>query len=196
MRFRHSLGTVIVTSHDRWLRRHWTARRWWSSARRQPLRALTCSVALGSTRVQVADDAEVDELEDRRLVVLVDRDDRLRRLHAGPVLDRAGDAGGDIQLRRDGLAGLADLVGVRVPARVDRRTRGTDGRTEGVGERLDRLEVAAGPAPTGHHDRGLGQLGTTGRLTRLAFDDRRGLGRVARPHRTALRRRRRRPPPA
>ena len=88
-------------------------------------------------RVQVADDAEVDELEDRRLLVLVDRDDRLRGLHAGPVLDRAGDAVGDVELRRDGLAGLADLEGVRDPAGVDRGARGADGGTERVGEALD-----------------------------------------------------------
>ena len=58
---------------------------------------------------QVADDAEVGDLEDRRLRILVDRDDRLGRLHAGPVLDGAGDAQRDVQLRRHGLAGLADL---------------------------------------------------------------------------------------
>src|SRR5690349_13330010 len=38
---------------------------------------------------QVTDHAEVGELEDRRLGILVDRDDRLRGLHAGPVLDGA-----------------------------------------------------------------------------------------------------------
>src|SRR3954468_21912867 len=37
--------------------------------------------------VQIADDAEVGELEDRRVLVLVDRDDVLGRLHADLVLD-------------------------------------------------------------------------------------------------------------
>src|SRR3954469_21259815 len=40
--------------------------------------------------VEIADDAEVGELEDRRVLVLVDRDDVLRGLHADLVLDRAG----------------------------------------------------------------------------------------------------------
>src|SRR5689334_18739217 len=74
----------------------------------------------GQDLVQVADHAEVDELEDGCLLVLVDRDDGLGGLHAGAVLDGAGDAGGDIQLRGDSLAGLPDLVGVRHPAGVDR----------------------------------------------------------------------------
>ena len=73
---------------------------------------------LRDDREQVADDAEVGQLEDRRLGVLVDRDDRLGGLHAGPVLDRAGDADRDVELRRDRLAGLADLDLVRVPAGV------------------------------------------------------------------------------
>src|SRR3954453_22386863 len=116
----------------------------------------------GQHGVEVPDDAEVDELEDRRLLVLVDRDDRLRGLHAGPVLDRAGDAVGDVELRRDRLAGLADLEAVRLPARVDRGARGTHGRAEGVGEVLDGLEVTTGATATGDHDRGLGELGATG----------------------------------
>ena len=106
--------------------------------RDQPLRLLISSVGCGTDLVQVADHAEVGQLEDRRLGVLVDGHDRLRGLHAGAVLDRAGDAGGDVQLRRDRLAGLADLVAVRIPAGVDRGTRGADGGAERVGERLDR----------------------------------------------------------
>ena len=76
---------------------------------------------------QVADHAEVGQLEDRRLGVLVDRDDGLRGLHAGPVLDRAGDAERDVELRRDRLAGLPDLELVRVEAGVDGRPGGADG---------------------------------------------------------------------
>src|SRR4051794_36913283 len=77
--------------------------------------------------VQIADDSEVGELEDRRVLVLVDRDDVLARLHADLVLDCARDAGREVQLRRDRLAGLADLRGVRVPAGVDHRAGGGDG---------------------------------------------------------------------
>src|SRR6185295_13298812 len=67
---------------------------------------------------RVADDAVVGDLEDRRLRILVDRDDDLRRLHAREVLDRARDADRDVELRADGLARLADLLGVRTPAGV------------------------------------------------------------------------------
>ena len=144
----------------------------------QPLRWVISSVAAGSTAVQVADDAEVDELEDRRLLVLVDRDDRLRGLHAGAVLDRAGDAVGDVELRRDGLAGLADLEGVRVPPGVDRGAGRADRRAERVGEALDLGEVAAGATTTGDHDRGLGQLGTAGGLAGLGRGDPGALRRV------------------
>src|SRR5207245_9141393 len=57
--------------------------------------------------VQVADDAEVGELEDRRVLVLVHRHDVLRALHPDLVLDRARDAEREVELRRDRLAGLA-----------------------------------------------------------------------------------------
>ena len=110
--------------------------------------------------MQVAHDAVVGELEDRRLGILVDRDDRLGGLHAGPVLDGPGDARRDVQLRRDGLAGLADLELVRVPAGVGGGAGGADGRAERVGQLLDDRELlgrADAPA-TGDHDRRLGEL--------------------------------------
>src|SRR5207247_2982614 len=91
--------------------------------------------------VQVADDAEVGVLEDRRVRVLVDGDDHVRALHAHLVLDRTGDADGDVEPRRDGLAGLADLRRIRVPARVDDRARRGDGATERLGQFLDQREV-------------------------------------------------------
>src|SRR5205807_7124418 len=81
---------------------------------------------LGQDLVQVADDAEVGEFEDRRVRVLVDRDDVLRALHPDLVLDRAGDTGREVQLRRHRLAGLADLRGVGVPAGVHHRARRRD----------------------------------------------------------------------
>src|SRR5690349_10911009 len=86
--------------------------------------------------MQVADHAEVRELEDRRALILVDRDDVLRGLRADLVLDRTGDAGRQVGLRRDGLAGLAELRGVRVPAGVDDGARGGDSATGRVRERL------------------------------------------------------------
>src|SRR4051812_3501725 len=91
--------------------------------------------------VEIADDAEVGELEDRGVGVLVDRHDVLGALHAHLVLDRAGDAGGEVELRRDGLARLADLGGVRVPAGVDYRAGGGDRAAERVRELLELLEA-------------------------------------------------------
>src|SRR4051794_12987777 len=134
----------------------------------------------GDDLEQVADDPEVGQLEDRRFGVLVDRDDGLRGLHAGPVLDRTGDAHGDVELRGDGLAGLPDLEGVRVEAGVDRRPGRADGGTEGVGELLDQREVlrAGHTATAGDDDRGLGQLRPAALLLDDPVDHADGLGGV------------------
>src|SRR5690349_21917238 len=93
--------------------------------------------------VEVAHHAEVGELEDRGVGVLVDGHDVLRGLHADLVLDRAGDAGREVQLRRDGLARLADLGRVGVPAGVDHGARGGDGAVaaERLGQVLAELEA-------------------------------------------------------
>src|SRR5215208_5637786 len=121
------------------------------------LLGLHCLGQLRQDLVQVADDAEVGELEDRRVLVLVDRDDVLRRLHADLVLDGARDAGRQVELRRDRLAGLANLRGVRVPARVDDGAGSRDGATQGVGERLAQFEALglAQAAAAGHEDPGV-----------------------------------------
>ena len=109
----------------------------WSAFRRQRRRQLRHDLE------QVADQAVIGDLEDRRLLVLVDGDDDLAVLHAGQVLDGAGDADGDVELGRHDLAGLADLVVVGHEAGVDRGARGADGGAELVGERLEHLEVLA-----------------------------------------------------
>src|SRR5207249_2168493 len=107
--------------------------------------------------VQVADDADVAELEDRRVGVLVDGDDDARALHADLVLDRAGDPAGDVELRRDRLSGLPDLRGVRVPAGVDDSPGRGDRAAERLGELLRELEVLrpAEAAPAGDDDVGV-----------------------------------------
>src|SRR4051794_14787324 len=91
--------------------------------------------------VHVADDAEVAELEDRRVRVLVDGDDHVRALHADLVLDRPADPERDIELRRDDLAGLADLRAVRVPAGVDDRACRADRAPERLRELFGEREV-------------------------------------------------------
>ena len=79
------------------------------------------------------------------LRVLVDRDDRARALHAGPVLDRPRDAAGDVELGCDGLPGLADLEVAAVPLQVGGGARGRDGSAERVGEPLGEVRR---PRPT------------------------------------------------
>ncbi|KQU08295.1 hypothetical protein ASG68_22105 [Rhizobium sp. Leaf453] len=86
---------------------------------------------------EIADEAVVCDLEDRGFLVLVDGDDDLRVLHAGQMLDGAGDA--DVELRCHHLAGLADLPVVRRIAGIDGGTACTDGGAELVGDRQDDL---------------------------------------------------------
>src|SRR4051812_22778745 len=69
---------------------------------------------------QVAHEADVRHLKDRRLLVLVDGDDGLGVLHSGEVLDRARNADGNVEVGGDDLAGLADLIVIGRVARVDR----------------------------------------------------------------------------
>src|SRR5258707_894243 len=83
--------------------------------------------------IQIRDQAIIGNLEDRRVLVLVDRDDDLRIFHAGEVLDRAGNADRDIKLGRHHLAGLADLPVVWRVASIDRGARGADGCSQLVG---------------------------------------------------------------
>src|SRR5690606_31071588 len=79
--------------------------------------AVKCDLEAGSKRrfqlrqhlEQIAHQADVGDLEDRRVGVLVDRHDGARVLDAGQVLDRTADADRHVQLRGDDLAGLADL---------------------------------------------------------------------------------------
>ena len=110
--------------------------------------------------VHVADDAEVGDREDRRLLVLVDGDDVLRALHAHHVLGGAGDAGGDVDGRLHDLAGLADLVAVGHPAGVDDGPRRAGRALQQLGQLLDHLVLAglAEAAAAGHDDGGLVEL--------------------------------------
>ena len=63
-------------------------------------------------REQITDHAVACLLEDGRIGILVDGDDQLGISHADQVLDRARDAAGDVQIRRDDFARLPDLMGV------------------------------------------------------------------------------------
>src|SRR5215218_4103635 len=102
---------------------------------------------LGHYLMHVSDDAEIGVLEDRGIRILVDGDDRARALHADLVLDRPGDPAGDVELRRDGLACLADLARVRVPAGIHDRPGGGYRAAESLGQTLYQREVLGFPEP-------------------------------------------------
>src|SRR5579872_1895125 len=86
---------------------------------------------------EIAHKTVIGDLEDRRVLVLVDRDDDLRILHPGQMLDRARDPDRDVKLRRDDLAGLADLIVVGHEAGIDRRARRPDRGAELVRDALE-----------------------------------------------------------
>ena len=66
----------------------------------------------------------------------------------GQMLDRARDADRDVQLRRDDLAGLADLIVVRHEARIDCCARCAQRCVQLVGQRLEHLRVVLAVAET------------------------------------------------
>src|SRR3984957_19870570 len=116
----------------------------------------------GNRLIQIRDQAVIGNLEDRRVLILVDRDDHLGILHAGEMLNRAGNADRDIKFWRHHLAGLADLPVVRRVAGIDRGARCADGGAKLVGERLDifgEILATLHGATTGHDDLGRGQFG-------------------------------------
>ena len=121
----------------------------------------------------VADDAVVGDFEDGGFGVAVDGDDGLALIHAGEVLDGAGDADGNVELGLNGLAGLADLLGVGAPAGVDDGAGGSDGSAELVGESFDVLGEAFGAAnaaTAGDDDVGFGEGDAGAALGGLAGD--------------------------
>ena len=103
--------------------------------------------------MEVAHHAEVGDLEEGLVLILVDHNDGLRGLHTGGVLDCTGNTQADVELRGDGHAGLAHLVGRVVETFVHGVAGGTDGATEDVGKRLHHIsELVAHTAATGDDD--------------------------------------------
>src|SRR6266850_2383134 len=93
---------------------------------------------------EIADQAVVGHLEDRRFLILVDGHDHPAVLHARQVLDRARDPDRYVEVRRDDLAGLPDLPVVRHEAGIDGRARRAHRRAQLVRKRLEHLlEVLA-----------------------------------------------------
>src|SRR5581483_2546027 len=68
---------------------------------------------------QICDDADRSRLKDRRLGVLVDRQEEGVALDAAEVLEGAADAESEIDLRLDGLSRGANLARLVEPFRVD-----------------------------------------------------------------------------
>ena len=70
---------------------------------------------------KIGDEPVIGDLEDRRIGVLVDRDDHLGVFHAREMLDGPGNSASDVEIRGDDLSGLADLPIVRRITGIDRR---------------------------------------------------------------------------
>ena len=70
---------------------------------------------------QIANYSITRLFKDRSIRVLVDRHDQFCVPHPNQMLDRAGDAAGDVQIRRDDLTGLPNLVGIGNITRVHSR---------------------------------------------------------------------------
>ena len=121
---------------------------------------------------QVANDTVVCELKDRSFCILVDCNNVLRGLHTSAVLDCAGNTSSNVQLRRNDLTGLTNLVRVWVPASVNGGTRGTDGSAERVCQSFDWAKVSTGTASTGNNNRCFREVGATrgGLFLNLLFD--------------------------
>src|SRR5258708_25683492 len=92
---------------------------------------------------EVTDEAVIGNLEDRRLLVLVDGDDDLGILHPGEMLDAAGDADRDVEIGGDDPARLADLVVVGHEAGIDGAAAGADGGSELVAALFQALAIVA-----------------------------------------------------
>ncbi len=115
---------------------------------------------LGNDGIEVSDDADIRDFENRCGRILVDRDDRIGGLHAGEVLDSAGDADGDVEFRANRLTGLADLVQVGNPACVDGCAGSADACVEFLCESPDHVEFfgASETAAAGNDDFGFGEV--------------------------------------
>ncbi len=111
----------------------------------------------GNDFEQIADDAVVGNFENRRVLVLVDRDDRARAFHSHDVLDGSADSQREIQFRRDRLAGAADLAVHGQPAFIADRTRSRQFAAEQFGQFFRQRNIfrRLDAASDGHQDRRL-----------------------------------------
>src|SRR5450631_301521 len=95
----------------------------------------------GQRRFPRRHQAIVGDLENRSFGVLVDGDDDLRALHAGEVLNGAGQGDREVELGRHDFSGLADLQIVRHHAGVASGAAGTESTAEQVRQLFQCLEI-------------------------------------------------------
>src|SRR5581483_6537626 len=135
----------------------------WRAAQGQAAGRLERLRQFGKYLEKVTHQTEVGDLKDRRLGILVDRDDYLRVLHAGKMLNGAGDAAGNVEVGRDHLASLPDLEVVRRITGIDGGARRADRGAELVGNRFEILPEVLGRlegAAAGNDDACGGKLRT------------------------------------
>src|SRR5580658_4525401 len=110
-----SLTSTIPIHLSQILRRSWPLRH---------IRSVLNLIELGrefrQRLVEVRHQPVVGYLKDRRFLVFIDRDDHFGVLHAGEMLNGAGNTDGDVKVGRHHFSGLADLPVVRRIAGVDR----------------------------------------------------------------------------
>ena len=73
--------------------------------------ALNLAVRAGNHLENIANNAIIGNLKDRRVLIAVHRHNRARGLHPDNMLNRAGNTAGDIQLGIDSFAGMSDPAG-------------------------------------------------------------------------------------
>lgn len=88
---------------------------------------------------QIPNETHVGDLKNGRIGVLVDGRDDFTILHARQMLNRAGNAGAEIQLRRDIFARLTYLQTIVREAAVNSCPRGANGSAQRIGQRWDEV---------------------------------------------------------
>ena len=89
--------------------------------------------------MQIANDAQIRDVEKWLICVLVHDDDVLCGLHSGQMLDGTRNAQTDIQFRAHGHARLPDLVCRGVHAVINSIAGGSNRRTKAICQGLDDL---------------------------------------------------------
>src|SRR5699024_12556601 len=87
--------------------------------------------------MQVSNNAEVSDLEERLVLVLVNNHDRAVGLHARGVLNRSRNTQTDVKVWRDCHAGLPNLQGRVIPAFILSIASSSQSRRQHIDERFN-----------------------------------------------------------